>query len=192
MDVFVVLAVAALIATAVVLVRGIAAMMRDDDRASGRMMWRRVEFQGAAVGLVLVAVLLAIGWYRSAPPPGPSVDIALGVMSATDLRSSYAADSPEAKAYGGIPGDPDQYLVTVAVRDRSSGKRLDNADVTATVGPLGLSGTQKRLAPATFGGVLTYGNYFAMPKPGHYEVNVLVRRPGSSGRELVQLNYERP
>ncbi len=65
MKVFVLLAIVAFLATVVVLVRGIASMVRGgraDYEASTRLMWRRVEFQALAVALILIAILFAIGW----------------------------------------------------------------------------------------------------------------------------------
>ena len=53
-----------LLATVVMLFRGIVSMMRGgeaDREASTRFMWRRVEFQAAAVALVLAAIAFALG-----------------------------------------------------------------------------------------------------------------------------------
>ena len=59
MNIFMVLALASLLAAAVTLARGIASMMRGGERdhaASTQLMWRRVEFQAAALAFILAAL----------------------------------------------------------------------------------------------------------------------------------------
>lgn len=197
MDLLFVLALAALFATIVMLVRGIIFMSRGGDadfEASTRLMFRRVEFQAAAVALVLAAGLFAGGWLRnSAPPPSDArLAVELGVMPAEVIRHRYGPQSAEAMAYGGVSSAADDaYLVTVALTERNSGQRIDDARVTATVGALGLSGASEALQPAAFASALTYGNYFRMPKPGAYRIDLAVERPGLDGRDLIRLVYHR-
>ena len=64
MNAFEIGAIVLLLITAVMLARGIRSMMRggeEDSEASTRLMWRRVEFQAAAVALILAAILFAVG-----------------------------------------------------------------------------------------------------------------------------------
>ena len=63
MDPFTLAAIVFLLITVVTLIVGIRSMMRGgeaDDENSNRLMWRRVEFQAAAVALILAAILFAI------------------------------------------------------------------------------------------------------------------------------------
>lgn len=195
MNLFSTLAVVALLATIVMLVRGIVSMIRGgqaDYEASTRLMLRRVEFQAAAVTLILAATFLGLGWIGVAETPGEGVVARLGVLPASVVEERYGPESAEARAFGDIPQGTDMYLVSVAVSSRASGERVEDADLTATVAPLGLSGTRKRLQRATIADAVTYGNYFRMPRPGIYEIDVLVQHPEGSGSDLIRLEYHRP
>lgn len=195
MDLFPTLAIVALLATIAMLVRGIVSMTRGeaaDYEPSTRLMLKRVEFQAAAVTLVLAATFLGIGWLGGTSAPGERLDAHLGVLPADVVAERYGHDSAEAEAFGGIPQGGDAYLVTVTLSNRASGARIENAEVTATVAPLGLSGSRKQLRPARLAGAITYGNYFELPRAGIYQVDVVVERPGSRGSDLIRLEYHRP
>lgn len=195
MDLFSTLAVVALLATIVMLVRGIVSMARGeaaDYEPSTRLMLQRVEFQSAAVTLVLAAIFLGIGWFGTTTAPSDRLTAHLGVLPAEVIEKRYGHGSAEAKAFGGISENSDAYLVTVAITNQATDERVEDADVTATVAPLGLSGARKQLKPAKLAGALTYGNYFRMPKSGIYQVDVVVQRPDSGGSDLIRLEYHRP
>lgn len=195
MDLFSMLAIVALLATIVMLVRGIVSMTQGgeaDYEASTRLMLRRVEFQAAAVALVLAGTFLGIGWFGATESPSERLVAHLGVLPVNVLEERYGPESAEVRAFGDIPERADTYLVTVAVAGRASGERIEDAEVTATVAPLGLSGARKPLQRATLAGAVTYGNYFRMPKAGIYQVDVVVRHPGSRDSDLIRLEYQRP
>lgn len=57
-------AIALLLATVVIFIKGIRSMMHggaSDHEKSTRFMWRRVEFQAAAVVLILAAIIFSVG-----------------------------------------------------------------------------------------------------------------------------------
>lgn len=196
MNLFFILAFIALLATIVTMVMGIRSMTHGgevDREASTRLMLRRVEFQAAALALILAGILVAGGWIGDTQAPATDrLNVELGVIKAQKVREQQGPDSPEATAYGGLPDADNAYLVTVAVRDRDSGERIEDAEVTASVGQLGLTTTEKELKPAEYSGELTFGNYFRMPKPGIYSIDVRVQRSGVEGSDLVRLEYHRP
>lgn len=196
MNVFFILAFVALLATIVTMVLGIRSMIHggeEDREASTRLMFRRVEFQAAALALILAGIFLAGGWIGSTgAATSDRLTVDMGVLPAAQIRAQYGPDSPEAKAYGGVPDAGDAYLVTVAITERESGERIENATVTATVGQLGLSGATRELRPSSFAGALTYGNYFRMPKADTYRIDIMVDRPRVEGTDLVRLQYHRP
>lgn|GEM_PF-3583045 len=194
MNLYYLLAIVALLATIVILGRGIVSMTRGRDsdyEASTRLMFERVEFQAATVVLILAGVLFAFGWFSGTGVPPARVNVNLGVLSSDVMRQRYGPDTPEARAYGGIPEQPDSYLVTVALTDRSDGTRIEDATVNASVGPLGLTSTDRVLKPASFGGAVTYGNYFRMPDTGIYEIAIRVARRGVTGTDNIRLEYDR-
>ena len=92
MDLFSILAFLALLATVVMLVRGIISMTRGgevDLQASTRLMFRRVEFQGAAAALVIAAILFAGAWVS-----GPTSPTDRLVIKPSRLISSAARKPP--------------------------------------------------------------------------------------------------
>lgn len=195
MNIFFILAFVALVATAVILARGVRSMTHggeEDEAASTHLMFRRVEFQAAAFALILVALFVAGGWLQAPEPHGDRLVMHLGVIPAEVVREQYGADSDEANAYASLPDSGDSHLVTVAVHERATGKRVDDAQVTATVGMPGMSKSEKTLNRASFGGMITYGNYFRMRNSGIYHIGVNVERPGVEGTDFVQLEYHRP
>ncbi len=195
MDIFFILAFIALLATVGVLVLGIRSMVHggeEDLQTSTRLMFRRIEFQAAAVTMILAGILFAAGWPGVTRPGSDRLDVNLGVMPAGVLLEQYDSDSAEMRAYGGIPDAGDAYLVTLVLRDRGSGRRIENASVTASLGQLGLSRRAKELRPASFSGVTTYGAYFRMSKAGLYRIELSVTRPNVRGSDRVQLDFHRP
>lgn len=92
---------------------------------------------------------------------------------------------------------PDAYRLTVAIFDAKTGRRLSNATVLATVkGPrsqeaqLHANPVTKHLEPTNIGGVVTYGNDFAMRWNGVYHVELLVARSEGAKQVTIPFNYE--
>lgn len=194
MNIFFLLAFVALLATIATMILGIRSMTHggaEDREASTRLMFQRVEFQAAALALILAGVFLASGWLGQSEPESDRLTISLGVVPAAMIREQYRADSAEAAAYGGIPDDDAIYLVTAAVHDRTTGERIEDATIGATVGRLGMSGESKALRPASFAGAVTFGNYFHMPQSGIYQIDLRVDRPDVGGSDVVRLQYHR-
>lgn len=195
MDIYMLLAVVALLVAAVILARGIVMMSRggeSDYRMSTRLMFQRVEAQAAAVALLLAGGLFATGWLNDPGSTEGRLYAELGVLPAEVISEAYPAGSPERQAYGGVSGQANSYLVHAGITDSRSGERVADAEVTARVGHIGLSATEKTLEPARFGGMVTYGGYFQMPKAGTYQIALVVKRPGVSGNDLIREQYRRP
>lgn len=199
MDIYVSLAIVALVVAAVTLGRGIIVSMNrgggSEHGMSPRLMFRRSETRAAAVALLVAGGLFTAGWLND---PGSTVGrlyAELGVLPAEVIRETYPAGSPERQAYGGVSGQANSYLVLAAITDARSGERVTDAEVTATVslaGGIGITKTEEVLEPARFAGKLTYGGYFQMPKAGTYQIDLAVKRPGVSGNDLIRKQYRRP
>ncbi|MCS3394581.1 hypothetical protein [Burkholderia thailandensis] len=89
------------------------------------------------------------------------------------------------------------YRLTVALFDRSTGKRIENAHVVAVVrGPrseassLHATSTRIQLAPARDGNAVTYGNVFDARWKGVYHIDLMITRDGIAHPEHVRLNYD--
>ena len=58
--------------------------------------------------------------------------------------------------------------------------RITDADVVATVAPLGLAGARKRLDATTVAGAVTYCNHFRVSAGENYVIRARIRRPGTA------------
>lgn len=107
----------------------------------------------------------------------------LGITPAT-----YVKDHPELLPAGHpVVEGTDQFHVLVAVFDSTTGARLKDADVEATIGQLGFGGASKNMVPWSVNGMLTYCNFFAM-SPGN--VNVIdVRVSKSEGEPPITVQF---
>lgn len=116
------------------------------------------------------------------------VSVYLGVIPA-EMILGHPKGHPESEMHGGIPAGERRYHVVVAAFDAATGKRIADAQVTATVSQLGLSGTRKRLEPMAIAGTISYGNYFSFPGTGPYRIEVEVRGPRSPKPLRVSFDY---
>lgn len=108
------------------------------------------------------------------------VALYFGLLPA-ELVRGHAPEHPERGMHGGVAVGENHVLI--ALFDDKTGKRIDRAEVTATVtGPERLK-SSKRLEPMTVAGALTYGNYFYLTGPGPYRIAIRVRLP--EGRRLA-------
>ena len=104
--------------------------------------------------------------------------VVLGVIPAA-LLTDHPEQHDEATMHGGLPAGRGYYHVLVALFDRRTGQRITEADVHASVGELGFNPALRDLKPMNAGGVVTFGNFFAMPDTGPYQITVTVRTPKS-------------
>ena len=99
---------------------------------------------------------------------------------------------PERQMHGGVPRILHCHHIMVALFDNASGKRIENATVTARVrepGVSGVSGVVKPLESMSVAGAITYGNYFPIPAAGPYLIDLQIHRPGSSHE--IDTEFER-
>lgn len=103
------------------------------------------------------------------------ISIYLGVVPA-EIVLGHPKNHPEAQMHDGAPDKADRYHVLVALFRSMTGTRIIDAQVTATVSPLGRAGIDKTLERMVVAGATTYGNYYAMPDPGPYRIEIRVRQ----------------
>jgi hypothetical protein len=104
------------------------------------------------------------------------VTVYLGVVPAEIVKGLPATGTREQPMHGGVPKGPHEYHFVAAVFDATSGARISDADVTAEVAGLGLSGSKKRLEPMQIAGTTTYGGFFDLPGFDLYNVKLSVQR----------------
>ena len=110
-------------------------------------------------------------------------------MVPSGLLQRHEGESPEGSMHGGVPASPKYHHFMVALFDKDSGKRIEDAKVEATVGEVGMSGKTKELEPMQIRGTTTFGNYFEMGEKGPYRARLTIRR---SGEEAVNATLTFP
>lgn len=116
------------------------------------------------------------------------VAIYFGIMPA-EMILGHPKEHAEREMHGGVPGGTHQDHLVVALFDNATGKRISDAQVTATVGEIGLAGETKKLDPMKIAGTITYGNYFDMPSRNIYRILMQIRRPGAAGAIKAEFTH---
>lgn len=152
--------------------------------------WR--SFGGLVV--LMAGLVLAGGPARSQDAGSYRVSDAiaayLGVMPASIVQG-HPVGHPEPLMHGGPPAGPYAEHIVVALFDDPSGKRIEDASVTATISGLGHTATTPiTLEPMPIAGVITYGGYVTLPGPDTYSINLQISRPGSRAKTGISFSYE--
>ena len=112
----------------------------------------------------------------------------IGVLPAEMLRG-HPTEHPEATMHGGPRSSRDYHLV-VAIFETASGKRVEDAQVTATVGGIGHVGEQRlHLKSMRIANSVTYGGFFTPSDNARDEIAIEIRRPGQSGATRAEFIY---
>ncbi|MEK6210452.1 MAG: hypothetical protein AABM64_08820 [Pseudomonadota bacterium] len=139
------------------------------------------------------------GWIAAAPPTTAfsansgvveGVTVYLGILPSEMIRGHPAAH-PEASMHGGPSGRRGEHHVLIALFD-AEGTRLENMEVQVRVGEVGLSVVKKPLEPMQIAGTVTYGNFFSMPKPGPYSIELDWRVKGEKKWSHAVFIYRHP
>ena len=80
----------------------------------------------------------------------------------------------------------------ISVFDARTRARITDAPVTGSITELGMATQHRKLEAMSFGGTVSYGNYFAMPNQGPYEIVVNVRRPTDGKTATARFQYWHP
>ncbi len=145
-------------------------------------------------GAVLAGILVMLPAASSAGEVDQSAIVGgmivyLGVVPATML-SEHPNVYGKHNAQCPVPGGSRSFHVMVAIFDKSSGRRITDADVTARVSPLGLVGREKRLGPVTVADVVAYCNYFKLSTNDTYHIKVEIRRPNAPDAVHAKFAYK--
>lgn len=125
------------------------------------------------------------GWIAVAPPgtafSGNSgvvdgVAVYLGVLPGEMVRG-HPAVHRRFRMRGGASGSRGEHHVPISLFD-AKGTRLENMEAQARIGEIGLSAVQKPLEPMQIASTVAYGNFFPMPNPGPYSVELGWRLKG--------------
>lgn len=154
----------------------------------------RNMYSKGAIGLAAsLAVTLASGVAVAADPSGYRVVDGLTLYYAVvpaEMVRGHPKEHAENTMHGGIPKGMHSHHVMVALFAGKGLERVTDAEVKATMGEVGLAGTQKRLEPFTVAEALTYGNYFEFSPLTTYIIEFTVQRPGSSRIVKSRVEYK--
>ena len=118
------------------------------------------------------------------------IEVYYGFVPAAITRR-HPAGHPERPMHGGTAGTAEEEHLVVALFDAATKQRIENAEVRATIGPAGAHAQGKALEPMRIADTVTYGNYFALPAPGNYRIDLQIRVPGRAGMVSARFAHQR-
>ncbi len=154
----------------------------------------RRTFLIALFGTLFAFSLVALSGTSSADHVGQTLtidgmDVYLGLKQVDTLRQNpvhYPNHQPEKFLSG-----KHVYHVMLALFDASSGERITDAVVDASVVPLAFSGPKKELHPTVVAGALTYCSYFRISPRDTYVIRAEIRRPETAHVTRARFVLER-
>ncbi len=135
--------------------------------------------------LLVVSATVAAGSYRQVVD---GVAIYFGVMPA-ELVRGHPREHPESEMHGGVPVG-ENHLVIALFNDKT-GERITRAEITATITGPDRFKAEKKLESMVVAGAATFGNYFNMPGPGPYRIDLAIRLPGGTKSLRVRFEWAR-
>lgn len=154
---------------------------------------------GASVVFTMLLTLVAApltAWAAEASwhQESASYHVYLGVVPADVIKANPAlVDGDKTLHKGDNPSDSSEHVL-VSVFRKPNNERVLNATVIAGVGIKKLlrgAKAEKPLEKMLTSGLITYGNYFSMPKQGEYEIAVRIYEPNKDQAEPVTFIYKK-
>jgi len=152
---------------------------------------RRLAAVTASTWLLLASATLSAQAVQ--PLRAGGIEIFYGVIPAAIILG-HPDDHNERKMHGGTPAWGEQYHLIVTLFDSASKERIRDAQIMATVFNVRspgkrLAGPLRRLEPMQVAGAASYGNYFNLPGPAPYRIELEIRRRGAVKTVKVPLEY---
>ena len=138
----------------------------------------------------LAAFLLfaASGWAQV-----PGEKIAGGIVVRIGIASSEQLSSrPPGHAEGKMhpsQSRPGRDHMVISLADERSGKRIEDAKVTASVSRSGVDHVNRPLERMDAPGTVSYGGYFDLRPPGPYRIRIEIVRPGLGMPVAAEFEY---
>lgn len=147
----------------------------------------------ATVPAWLLLACAALGAQTEQPLRAGGMEIVHGLIPA-EIVLGHPANHSERSIHGGVPAWGEQFHLVVTLFDQGSRKRIQDAEIKATVFDTRthgkrLAGQHKRLEPMLFAGAASYGNYFNLPGPAPYRIELEIRRQGAAQTVRVPIEY---
>ena len=143
----------------------------------------------ASACALLAFIALPVGAATEYEKRADGLVVYMGVLPAQVLRGET---DHRATMHGGLPSGSGSHHLVIAIFEERTGNQVVATAVNASVGPLGMGMTRRKLEPMLIGPTTTYGNFFPMPGPGPYRIRVSIQRAGETRATEVQFNYSHP
>lgn len=151
--------------------------------------WLRQFFIVLATTLCLAPTSFASAEQDDNYKVAQGLGIYLGVLPAGIVRGH--PDSHAEATMHGIRRGGHEYHIIIAAFDATTGARVENAKVVATVSGLGHVGQNSlELEPMAIAGTVTYGGFVNLPGNDRYDIAVDISVPGWNAPVRVNFIYE--
>jgi len=148
---------------------------------------RSMPIMAAALFAMAAGASAAVGaWPPDLRQDVGSYKVTLGILPAGVLFVSRP-EHGDLRMHGGVPSGLDQHHVLVRVTDAASGRRIDDAEISARV--VSVRAEEKRLLPVSVETGAAYGNFFRLRAERDYRVELTIRRPGAPGAIETAFDY---
>lgn len=149
----------------------------------------KILFRSLVLALLVASTTLYAATPNRTSLVADGVTIYLGIVPAEIVRS-HPSEHPEATMHGGATvGD---HHIMIALFEEKSGKRIENADVSATVTGPKRYREEKKLEPMLVASAPSYGNYFSPHMPGSYGIALRIRLAGAPRDIHATFNWTLP
>ena len=130
------------------------------------------------IHLLLTALLFLAPRSFPAHAQGASQTVGGIEVSYGVIPSKMADKKDDSKMHRGRGLFKRSHHLVVSLTDAATGKRIEDAKVVATVTPLGLAASRKRLKPMQVNELVSYGNFFDFPpESAPYRISLSITRP---------------
>lgn len=158
-----------------------------------------VAYEAKVVFALLLAFLLGapapvLAAEASSHRESANYHVYLGVVPASLIKANPVLVDGDKTLHKGDNASDSSEHVLVSVFRKPNNERVVNATVIARVGInkfLRGAKTEKPLEKMLTSGLVTYGNYFSMPKRGEYEIAVRIYEPNKDRADSVTFVYKK-
>lgn len=141
--------------------------------------------------LIMIALWLNALFPAAAAEQGKTVDgmdIYYGVVPAEVIRKQTEKHDPKMHRRRWL--HTGSHHLAVALFDAKTGQRITDATVDATVTPLGLAPTERRLEPMLIDQTTTYGNFFDFPPSSSpFRIVLNIKRLNPPAHSVAEFEY---
>lgn len=166
-------------------------------RAPSRKRYGKLNYNYVWLICSIAVLALTFGVARAASvnPEQPirfdGMELFFGFVPAEILRG-HPREHEEQTMHGGVPRGKGVHHLIISVFDAKTRVRITDATVTGSITEAGMATQNQKLESMSFGGAASYGNYFAMPNQGPYEIVVNVRRSANGKTATARFQYWHP